>query len=147
MKKRSARPSSAPPSLSIINPHAAGIDVGSEQILVAVPADRDAHPVRTFSTFTADLHALSAWLKQCRIKTVAMESTGIYWIPLYEMLEHDGFEVCLVNARHVKNVAGKKSDVLDCQWLQQLHSFGLLAPSRSSARRDLRFACSGAPSG
>jgi transposase len=128
MKKRTSQPP-PPPSLSIINPDAAGIDIGSEQILVAVPADRDAQPVRTFATFTADLQALSAWLKQCRIKTVAMESTGIYWIPLFEMLEHDGFEVYLVNARHVKNVAGKKSDVLDCQWLQQLHSFGLLAPS------------------
>jgi transposase len=129
MKKRSARPSSAPPSLSIINPDAAGIDVGSEQILVAVPPDRDAQPVRTFTTFTSDLQALSAWLKQCRIKTVAMESTGIYWIPIFEILEDDGFEVCGVLARHVKNVAGKKSDVLDCQWLQQLHTFGLLAPS------------------
>jgi transposase len=128
MKKRSARPSS-PPALSIINPHAAGIDIGSEQILVAVPADHDPQPVRTFSTFTADLQALAAWLKQCRIKTVAMESTGIYWIPLHEILEADGFSVFLVNARHVKNVAGKKSDVLDCQWVQQLHSFGLLAAS------------------
>ncbi len=126
MKKKTAQP---PSSLSIINPDAAGIDIGSEQILVAVPADRGPQRVRTFATFTTDLSALSTWLKQCRIKTVAMESTGIYWIPLFEILEADGFEVFLVNARHVKNVAGKKSDVLDCQWLQQLHSFGLLAAS------------------
>jgi transposase len=127
MKKKTAQPPSS--SLSIINPDAAGIDIGSEQILVSVPSDRDPRWVRTFATFTTDLSALSAWLKQCRIKTVAMESTGIYWIPLFEILEADGFAVFLVNARHVKNVAGKKSDVLDCQWLQQLHSFGLLAAS------------------
>jgi transposase len=93
---------------------------------VAVPADRDDEPVREFKSFTADLMALGDWLTACGIETVAMESTGVYWIPLYELLESRGFTVFLVNARHVKNVSGRKSDVLDCQWLQQLMSFGLL---------------------
>jgi transposase len=92
----------------------------------AVPADRDGESVREFRAFTADLQALVAWLRQCQITAVAMESTGVYWIPLYEMLDEAGFEVHLVNARHVKSVPGRKSDVLDCQWLQQLMTFGLL---------------------
>jgi transposase len=93
---------------------------------VAVPPDRDDQPVREFASFTADLHRLADWLDACCVDTVAMESTGGYWIPLYELLESRGFTVLLVNARHVKNVSGRKSDVLDCQWLQQLMSFGLL---------------------
>jgi transposase len=114
-------------SLPLIHPNAAGIDVGSKEHLVAVPPDRDAQPVRTFEAFTPDLHELAAWLKRCGIETVALESTGIYWISLYEVLEQYGFEVRVVNARHVKNVPGRsKSDVLDCQWIRKLHSFGLL---------------------
>jgi transposase len=114
-------------SLPLIHPNAAGIDVGSKEHLVAVPLDRDPQPVRTFQAFTPDLHQLAAWLKRCGIETVALESTGIYWISLYEVLEQYGFEVRVVNARHVKNVPGRsKSDVLDCQWIRKLHSFGLL---------------------
>ena len=93
---------------------------------VAVPPDRDDEPVREFPSFTADLHALADWLQVCGVDTVAMESTGVYWIPLYELLDAHGFTVLLVNARHVKNVSGRKSDVLDCQWLQQLMTYGLL---------------------
>ena len=112
--------------LSLMNPDAAGIDISSAAHFVAVPVDRDDEPVREFASFTADLNALADWLERCDIKIVAMESTGVYWIPLYELLQRRGFEVLLVNARHVKNVSGRKSDVLDCQWLQQLLSFGLL---------------------
>lgn len=108
-------------------PNASGIDIGSESHYVAVPADRDERPVREFRTFTEDLEQLADWLRQCGVDTVAMESTGVYWIPLYELLEARGFKVLLVNARHVKNVPGRKSDVLDCQWLQQLMSYGLLS--------------------
>ena len=110
----------------LTHPNAAGIDVGSASHFVAVPADRDDEPVREFQSFTADLHRLADWLRACRIDTVVMESTGVYWIALFELLESRGFKVSLVNARHVKNVSGRKSDVLDCQWLQQLMSFGLL---------------------
>ena len=109
-----------------LNPHAAGIDVGSRSHFAAVPEDADEKPVREFSCFTKDLHHLADWLHACGVKTVAMESTGIYWIPVFEILEHRGFEVKLVNAHHVKNVPGRKTDVLDCQWLQRLHSYGLL---------------------
>jgi transposase len=116
-------------ALQQINPHAAGIDVGAEEVYVAVPPDRDTQSVRSFPTFTADLHSLAEWLKSCEIQTVAMEATGVYWIPLFEILEEHGFEVCLVNARHLKNVSGRKTDVLDCQWIQQLHTYGLLNPS------------------
>lgn len=115
------------PTLSLTHPDTAGIDIGSASHFVAVPAERDDQPVREFRSFTADLHALADWLRQCEVHTVAMESTGVYWIPLYELLEAQGFTVYLVNARHVKNVSGRKSDVLDCQWLQQLMSYGLLA--------------------
>jgi len=114
------------PALSLAYPDACGIDIGSTSHFVAVPADRDDDPVREFRAFTADLQSLVDWLRQCRITAVAMESTGVYWIALYEMLDAAGFEVQLVNARHVKTVPGRKSDVLDCQWLQQLMSFGLL---------------------
>jgi len=113
-------------SLLVTNPDAAGIDIGSSSHFVAVPSDRDEVSVREFSSLTCDLQAIATWLKICRVRTVAMESTGVYWIALYELLEAQGFEVLLVNARHVKNVSGRKSDVLDCQWLQQLHSYGLL---------------------
>jgi transposase len=113
-------------ALSITHPNAAGIDIGSASHFVAVPPDRDAQPVREFACFTADLHALADWLTACGVDTVAMESTGVYWIALFELLDARGFTVLLVNARHVKNVSGRKSDVLDCQWLQQLMTYGLL---------------------
>jgi transposase len=116
-------------ALGQINQNAAGIDIGSEEFYVAVPKGRDAESVRSFPTFTADIRRLADWLRQCGIETVAMESTGVYWIPLYEMLEERGFRVYLVNARHLKNVSGRKTDVLDCQWLQQLHTYGLLKAS------------------
>lgn len=118
---------------SLFNPDAAGIDIGGAFHFVAVPEDRDDNPIRKFNNFTENLCQLANWLSACGIKTVAMESTGVYWIPIYEILESRGFEVFLVNARHVKNVPGRKSDVLDCQWIQQLHSDGLL---RASFRPD-----------
>ena len=118
-----------------------GIDVGASELFVAVSADRDPHPVRSFPTFTCDLHALADWLEQCGIHSVAMESTSVYWIPIYQILEARGFEVYLVNAQHVKNVPGRKTDASDCQWLQYLHSVGLLRasfrPLDSSAPYDL----------
>lgn len=113
--------------LELAHPNAAGIDIGSASHFVAVPADRDDEPVREFKSFTDDLNSLADWLLTCEVDTVAMESTGVYWIPLFELLESRGFTVYLVNARHVKNVSGRKSDVLDCQWLQQLMSYGLLS--------------------
>ena len=113
----------------LLNPDAAGIDVGAREHYVAVPAEREVQPVRCFGAFTEDLHRLAQWLLQCGIKTVAMESTGVYWIPLYQILESYGLAVKLVNARHVKHVPGRKSDVQDCQWLQQLESYGLLSGS------------------
>ncbi|OGO73003.1 MAG: IS110 family transposase [Chloroflexi bacterium RBG_19FT_COMBO_56_12] len=116
-------------ALEQINLNAAGIDIGAEEVWVAVPPDRDEVSVRSFPTFTADLHRLADWLEACRIGTVAMEATGVYWIPLFEILEARGFQVYLVNARHLKNVSGRKTDVLDCQWIQQLHTYGLLSPS------------------
>jgi transposase len=115
--------------LERIQPDAAGIDCGQNSHFVAVPPDRDPEPVREFRTFTAELYRLADWLVQCRVKTVAMESTGVYWIPLYEILEERGFEVLLVNARDVHNVRGRKSDVSDCEWLRELHSVGLLRAS------------------
>lgn len=127
VKSRKFKITELPAQLQHINLNAAGIDVGSERHMVAVPEGRDEVSVREFDTFTGDLEALAAWLKKCGITSVAMESTGVYWIPLFELLERRGFEVKLVDARHVKNVSGRKSDVLDCQWLQQLHTYGLLA--------------------
>jgi transposase len=112
-----------------INPNAAGIDCGSREHYVAVPPDRDPIPVQSFKTFTSDLIRLADWLTRCRITSVAMESTGVYWIPLYEILEARGFDVRLVNAHHVKNVPGRKSDVSDCEWLRDLHIVGLLRGS------------------
>jgi transposase len=120
-------------SLPIVEANAAGIDIGAMQIFVAVPADRDPEPIRCFQTFTVELEKLADWLEQCQIRTVAMESTGVYWIPLFQILEKRKFEVRLVNAHHVKNVPGRKTDVEDCQWIQHLHSVGLL---RGSFRPD-----------
>ena len=127
--RRRGRPKRKRVQVEVVNPNAAGIDIGSEVHYVAVPPDRDPEPVRSFQCFTADLNELADWLERCGIETVAMESTGVYWIPLYQILEARGFEVILVNARHVKNVPGRKTDVLDCQWLGQLDSYGLLRGS------------------
>lgn len=121
--KQSRRP------LSTIHASAAGLDVGATFHVVAVPPDRDKKSVRTFRSFTGDLHHLADWLGEVGITTIAMESTGVYWIPVFEILEARGFEVLLVNARHVKNVPGRKTDVNDAQWLQQLHEHGLLRGS------------------
>jgi len=123
--------------LKQINLNAGGIDIGDEDIWVAVPEDRDEQPVRQFGTFTVDLHDIAHWLIQCEVTTVAMESTGIYWIPLYDILEQNGIEVYLVNPQHVKNIAGKKDDAEDCQWLWQLHTYGLLRASFVPAK-DIR---------
>ena len=109
-----------------VNPHAAGIDIGSTSHFVALSPDRSSDNVQEFQHFTSDLYRLADWLIQHNVTTVAMESTGVYWLPLYEILEDKGLEVILVNARHISNVPGRKTDVLDCQWIQQLHSFGLL---------------------
>jgi transposase len=114
------------PGLEVVHPHAAGIDVGNSAHYVAVRPDRDPEPVRRFECFTADLYRLAEWLESCGVKTVAMQSTGVYWIPLYEILEEHGFEVYLVNARHTKNLPGRKSDVQESQWLLKLHTYGLL---------------------
>ena len=116
-------------TLPVMNPDAAGIDIGATEIYVAIPPDRDAESVRVFATFTRDLNALADWLQESGIRTVAMESTGVYWIPLMQILEARGLEVYLVNAKHVRHVPGRKTDVSDCQWLQYLHSVGLLRPS------------------
>jgi transposase len=122
-KSRRAKP------LSTVNPRAAGIDVGAQFHVVAVPPECDAEAVRTFRSFTGDLHRLADWLVACRIQTVAMESTGVYWIALYEILEARGIRVVVANARDVKHVPGRKTDVNDAQWLQQLHTYGLLRGS------------------
>src|SRR5712671_516834 len=114
---------------STIHPHAAGLDIGATFHVVAVAPDCDPEPVRTFRSFSGDLHQLADWLHAAGITTVAMESTGVYWIPVFEILEARGFEVLLVNARDVKHVPGRKTDVNDAQWLQQLHQFGLLRGS------------------
>ena len=125
-EKRVARPRRR---LSPVNAAAAGIDIGATFHVVAVGEDRCEPPVRSFPTFTSDLRELADWLSEAGIKTVAMESTGVYWIPVYEILEARGFEVPLVNARDAKNVPGRKTDVNDAQWLQQLHQYGLLRAS------------------
>ena len=112
-RKRKGSKKTGAPALHCLNPNAAGVDVGATEIYIAVPPDRDEQPVRHFSTFTEGLQAAAAWLKSCHIETVAMESTGVYWIPLFQILEGQGFTVYLVNARYVRNVPGRKSDVSD----------------------------------
>jgi len=126
--RRDRRAATLPPELRTIHLNAAGIDIGAASHYVAVPPGRDPErrDVRQFGAFTADLYALAAWLRLCGVDTVAMESTGVYWIPLFDLLAEQGFEVKLVDPRQMKNVPGRKSDVLDCQWIQQLHTFGLL---------------------
>jgi transposase len=113
-------------ALEIVHPDAAGIDVGGSEHWVAVSSDRDPEPVRRFGCFTADLHEMAQWLVQKGVRSVALQSTGVYWMPLFEVLEQHGLEVYLVNARHTKNLPGRKSDVQECQWLLKLHAFGLL---------------------
>ncbi len=118
---------SLPAALSQVNLNAAGVDVGATSHFVAVPPDRAEAPVREFEAFTSDLYRLADWLTECEVETVVMESTGVYWIPLFGVLEERGFGVMLVDPRRIKNVPGRKTDVLDCQWLQQLHTYGLLS--------------------
>jgi transposase len=127
--RRQSKKRTSPSLLKRINVNVAGIDCGSAEHFVAVPPDRDPKPVRSFQSFTPDLHRLAEWLSTCGVTSVAMESTGVYWIPLYEILEGRGIHVLLVNARHVKNVPGRKSDVSDCEWLRELHTVGLLRGS------------------
>ena len=128
-KELARRLQSADPGLDIVHPNAAGIDVGNSVHYVAVRPDRDPHSVRRFECFTADLHRLADWLQHCGVTTVAMQSTGVYWIALYEILDARGLEVYLVNARHTKNLTGRKTDVQESQWLLKLHTYGLLRNS------------------
>jgi len=116
-------------SLEVVHPHAAGIDIGNEAHYVAVPPDRDNKSVRRFGCTTAELKEMAVWLKHCGIRTVAMQSTGVYWIAVYDILEAAGLEVYLVNARETKNLPGRKSDVQESQWLMKLHTYGLLRNS------------------
>jgi transposase len=116
-------------TMPVVHPNAAAIDVGATMHMAAVRADRAPEPVRSFGTFTADLHRLVDWLTECGVETVVMESTSVYWIPIFELLDARGFTVFLVNARDAKHVPGRKTDVSDAQWLQRLHSFGLLRAS------------------
>ena len=113
-------------ALEIVHPDAAGIDVGGSEHWVAMSPERDAEPVRRFGCFTADLREMAEWLVEKGVRSVAMQSTGVYWMPVFEVLEQHGLEVFLVNARHTKNLPGRKSDVQECQWLLKLHAFGLL---------------------
>ncbi len=127
-------------NFQVVNPHAGGIDVGSMEHYVAILTEEQKSEVKCFSTFTPDLEALAEYLVRNKVDTVAMESTGNYWIPLYTVLERHGIKVCLTNARTLKNVSGRKTDVSDCQWIQKLHTFGLLGASfiPDEATRELR---------
>ncbi|SHO52091.1 IS110 family RNA-guided transposase [Desulfopila aestuarii] len=125
-KKSKSKDMNLPQHLQHIHAHAAGIDIGSKSHFVSVPEGSSEQAVREFASFTDDLQQMADWLIACSVTTVAVESTGIHWIPVFEILESKGLEVKLVNARHVKNVPGRKSDILDCQWLQRLHTYGLL---------------------
>src|ERR1700747_2947395 len=127
--KRAKTKSKASKPIHDPQPDSAGVDIGANEIWVAVAAERTEKSLRRFDAFTQDLKALVKWLLDCGVRSVAMESTGVYWIPLFQLLEDAGLKVCLVNARHVKNVPGRKSDVRDCQWLQYLHRVGLLLGS------------------
>ena len=115
--------------LARVEGHAAGIDIGAHEIMACVPGAKDTQEVRMFGTYTADLQALAAWLVERQVRTVAMESTGVYWIPVFETLEEQGLRGCLIRASAIHRIPGRKSDVLDCQWIQTLHSYGLLADS------------------
>jgi len=125
MSKRSERLE----QLAVVHPNAAGLDIGAREIWACIPPDGQGENVRPFGTFTPDLYQLADWLEQNGVDTVAMESTGVYWIPAFEILEARGFQVYLVNARHIKHVPGRKSDYADCQWIQKLHALGLLTGS------------------
>ena len=116
-------------AMPMVHPNAAAIDIGATMHMAAVSADRTPEPVRSFGTFTTDLHRLVDWFKECGVETVVMESTSVYWIPIFELLDARGFTVFLVNARDAKHVPGRKTDVSDAQWLQRLHSYGLLRAS------------------
>src|SRR5665647_554525 len=115
--------------LTVINPTVAGIDVSDKEMMVAFPISSEQLEVRSFGCFTRDLHVIAKTLRQYSITSIAMESTGVYWIPLFLLLQEYGFEVCLVNAKHVKNVTGRKDDESDAEWIQKLHSCGLLRAS------------------
>jgi transposase len=134
-KSKTQKPKKKKQKLSVdqgwepINPRAAGIDIGAKEHFACVPAEATAKNVRRFGTFTADLDALADWFKECGVTSVAMEATGVYWIPVFQILEARGLAVILVNARQTKNVAGRKTDVQDCQWIQRLHTYGLLQGS------------------
>ncbi len=128
-RRKRRRNGKRPAQPNQVHPDAAGVDIGATAVYAAVREDRAAVPIRNFPTFTSDLHALADWLSECRVTTVAMESTGVYWIPVLQILEARGFDVVLVNARHVRSVPGRKSDVADCEWLRHLHSVGLLSGS------------------
>src|SRR3989442_12534506 len=128
-RRRPAKPRVSPSVLERINPNVAGIDCGSAEHFVAVPPERDPSPVRSFPTYTSDLHRLADWLTTCRVTSVAMEATGVYWIPIYEILEARGFEVLVVNARPFNNVPGRKSDASDCKRWRELHRGGLVRAS------------------
>src|SRR5918911_3086736 len=123
--KRSSRRRAMPS----VPPHAAAIDIGATLHVAAVGPDRAPEPVLSFGTFTADLHRMADWFERCGVRTVAMESTGVYWIPAYEVLEQRGFTVVLVNARDARHVPGRKTDVSDAEWLRRLHEYGLLRAS------------------
>jgi transposase len=118
----SQRANGKPAERPVFHPNAGGIDIGAREIFIAVPLDRDEHPVRKCDTFTGDQHRMAEWLVSCGITTVAMESTGVYWIPVYEVLEQHGIQPCLVNPRNMKNVPGKRTDFQECQWIQHLPS-------------------------
>lgn len=128
-RRSPGKPRVSPTVLDRISPNVAGIDCGSAEHFVAVPPMRDPVPVQSFKTFTSDLLRLADWLAACGVTSIAMEATGVYWIPIYEILEARGFEVLLVNARHLKDVPGRNSDVSDCEWIRELHSVGLLRGS------------------
>lgn len=135
MKSKTSKPKKRKQKISIeqgwetVHPHAAGIDIGAKEHFACVPPGSTSDNVRSFGTFTADLEALANWLQECGVTTVAMEATGVYWIPVFQILERRGLQVLLANARQTKNVAGRKSDVQDCQWIQRLHTYGLLQGS------------------
>ena len=128
-KAKRKSPQKAFKDFEMLNPNAAGIDIGSREHFVAIPEGRGSESVESFGCTTPDLHRMAKWLKKHKIDTVAMESTGVYWIPAFQILDSYGMDVYLVDARQTKNVTGRKTDVCDCQWIQKLHSFGLLTPA------------------
>src|SRR5260370_28051731 len=124
--EKGAKPKIDWKALEIVHPDAAGIDIGGSEHWVAISPERDEQPVRCFDCFTADLEQMADWLVERGVRSVAMQSTGGYWIPVFEILQQHGLEVFLVNARHTKNLPGRKSDIMECQWLLKLHRFGCL---------------------